>query len=658
VNGLARTSTHPGNVASEKRLVSAAGSVMSYSASIPRSGERPGVRLPPGIRPIDLAPTPGPARAYPIQVAQPRRLSPDVALSGLYEISKIVTSPQRLEIILANTVSVLSAFMCMRHGMIVILDAAGDPDIVATGGGYIPAGASPRARVPQKAIDQIAATQTALVVHDTAASPLFADLPLDRDEAGKVSYVGVPIRIDGKVVGTLSIDRPRDGAIEFRLDEDIRFLTMVANLLAQVVKMHRLVAADRATLMRDNELSRGRVEGPASALGPGAKRIVGDSEPMRALMRTISILAPTSTTVLLRGESGTGKELIAGAIHESSKRADKPYVKVNCAALSETVLESELFGHEKGAFTNAVATKPGRFELADGGTLFLDEIGEISANFQAKLLRVLQEGEFERVGGTRTIKVDVRLICATNRDLEAMVAAGTFRADLYYRVSVLPVMVPALRERPGDIGRIASTLVNRFNRENGTKLAISRDAADILSRCYFPGNVRELENCVRRAATLARGDALAASDLACVGNRCLSSTLWKGTSRPNTNYPVPQAAAHAPPAIAIPPFAEAKPMNGHVNGQLNGHANGHVNGHANGHANGAQAECGCADADARAACKSADNCASHGAGERERLIEAMEKTGWVQAKAARLLDITPRQIGYALRKHAIEIKRY
>ena len=367
---------------------------MSYSASIPRSGDRPGVRLPPGIRPLDLSPTPGPARAYPAPAQAPRRLSPDIALSGLYEISKIVTSPQRLEIILANTLKVLSAFLCMRRGTIVVLDAAGEPEIVATGGGSFPAGASARARVPQKAIDQSAATQTPLVVHDTASSPLFADVPHDQDEGGKVSFVGVPVRVDGKVVGTLSIDRPRDGEIEFRLDEDIRFLTMVANLLAQVVKMHRLVAADRDTLMRDNELTRRRMDQPAAPLGPGAKRIVGDSEPMRALMRTISVLAPTSTTVLLRGESGTGKELIAGTIHESSKRADKPLVKVNCAALSETVLESELFGHEKGAFTNAVATKPGRFELADGGTLFLDEIGEISANIQAKLLRVLQEGEF------------------------------------------------------------------------------------------------------------------------------------------------------------------------------------------------------------------------------------------------------------------------
>jgi Nif-specific regulatory protein len=226
---------------------------MNYSVNIPRSGERPLVKLPPGVRSLDLTPTPGPARIRP----EARRLSPDVALSGLYEISKIVTSPQRLEVILANTVSVLSAFLQMRHGMIVLLDGAGDPEIVATGGGWVRDDRSARPSaldlVPQKAVDQIAATQTALVVHDTAESPLFEG-PAPEADDGKVAFLGVPIRVDGKVAGTLSIDRLRGGEVAFRFDEDIRFLTMVANLLAQVVKMHRLLAADRDTLMRDNEL--------------------------------------------------------------------------------------------------------------------------------------------------------------------------------------------------------------------------------------------------------------------------------------------------------------------------------------------------------------------------------------------------------------------
>ena len=192
------------------------------------------------------------------------------------------------------------------------------------------------------------------------------------------------------------------------------------------------------------------------------------------------------------------------------------------------MLESELFGHEKGAFTGAVAQRAGRFELAHGGTLLLDEIGEISASFQAKLLRILQEGEFERVGGNRTLKVDVRLICATNKNLEQAVAKGEFRADLYYRINVIPVFLPPLRDRPGDIALLARAFVERFNAENGRKLAIASSGMEMLKRCSFPGNVRELENCVRRAATLTRGDVIGREDLSCSVGECLSSQLWTG----------------------------------------------------------------------------------------------------------------------------------
>ena len=184
----------------------------------------------------------------------------------------------------------------------------------------------------------------------------------------------------------------------------------------------------------------------------------------------------------LRGESGTGKELFARAIHDLSPRKAKPFVKLNCAALPESVLESELFGHEKGSFTGAVGQRAGRFELANGGTLLLDEIGEISASFQAKLLRILQEGEFERVGGTKTLKVDVRLVCATNKNLEEAVAKGEFRADLYYRINVVPIFLPPLRERPGDIPHLARAFVQRFNAENGRKMSISQSGLDVLCR--------------------------------------------------------------------------------------------------------------------------------------------------------------------------------
>ena len=233
--------------------------------------------------------------------------------------------------------------------------------------------------------------------------------------------------------------------------------------------------------------------------------MIGDSLALRGLLEKVAVVAKAKIAVLLRGESGTGKELVAKAIHELSPRAKRPFIKLNCAALPETVLESELFGHEKGAFTSAFNSRKGRFELADKGTLFLDEIGEISASFQAKLLRVLQEQEFERVGGNQTIKVDVRIIAATNKNLEEAVARNEFRADLYYRISVVPLLVPALRERRSDIPLLAAEFLKNFNGENGRMLTFDPSAIEVLINCDFPGNIRELENCVYRTASSGGG---------------------------------------------------------------------------------------------------------------------------------------------------------
>jgi Nif-specific regulatory protein len=379
------------------------------------------------------------------------------------------------------------------------------------------------------------------------------------------------------------------------------------------------------------------------------------------VLDTIAIVAKSNSTVLLRGESGTGKELFARAIHDLSPRKSKAFVKLNCAALPESVLESELFGHEKGAFTGAVGQRAGRFEMAHGGTLLLDEIGEISASFQAKLLRVLQEGEFERVGGNRTLKVDVRLICATNKNLEEAVTKGEFRADLYYRINVVPVFLPALRDRPGDIPLLAHAFLDRFNAENGRHLGISATAMEMLKRCYFPGNVRELENCIRRTATMAGGSAIVRDDLACASNNCLSALLWTGGGRKSPGDaiaelasgrtipaptafrpPVPAAPAAAAPA-SVGPTAYSAPQPTPAVSQPS--TVEPVRG-----------------GDGPHACEHADDGSCPALGgrltEKERLLDAMERTGWVQAKAARLLDITPRQIGYALKKYRIEMKRY
>src|SRR5512147_3078676 len=243
-------------------------------------------------------------------------------------------------------------------------------------------------------------------------------------------------------------------------------------------------------------------------------RIVGTSPALERVLAVVRKVAKSNTTVLIRGETGTGKELIAGAIHHNSLRSARNFVRVNCAALQENLLESELFGHEKGAFTGADKQRIGRFEQADGGTLFLDEIGDMSPNTQAKILRVLQEHEFERLGGTRTIKVDVRLIAATNRDLPTMVDAGAFREDLFYRLNVVTIEMPPLRERKDDIAALANFFISRFSGELKKRIdGLSPDALKLLMRYHWPGNIRELENAIERAMLLADGAHIQADDL-------------------------------------------------------------------------------------------------------------------------------------------------
>jgi Nif-specific regulatory protein len=565
----------------------------------------------------------------------------EIALTGVYEISKILTSANRLETTLSNVVNLLASFMQMRHGVIVLLDDDGVPNIVVGAGWSEESSERYRARMPRKAIGQVVATGMPFVVPNVAANPMFD--PADVEELGAkdgavVSFIGVPIRIGFKVVGTLSIDRLFDSRSATRLDFDVRFLVMIANLIGQTVELHRFVARDRERLIAESH----RLQKELAAFRPATGNvpepiagIIGNSEPMRALLAKIAVVAKSRSPVLLRGESGTGKELFARAIHDQSAVANGPFIKVNCAALPESVLESELFGHEKGAFTGAVAVRKGRFELADGGTLFLDEIGEMSPAFQAKLLRVLQESEFERVGGSRTIKVNVRLVTATNKNLEEAVVKKEFRADLYYRINVVALMLPPLRERKSDIPLLAQEFLDRFNAENDRSVAFAPGALDALSHCCFPGNVRELENCVRRTATLSEGPTIGARDLACRNAECLSSVLWQGQDgawpgQPAQQEPVPLTVLSPPagrplePVWNAPPSSEA-PSLWSTSPGLTG--------------------------------PGPTSPGAERGSERERLIEAMERTGWVQAKAARLLGLTPRQIGYALKKHDVEIKR-
>ncbi|KWV52314.1 nif-specific transcriptional activator NifA [Rhizobium altiplani] len=550
--------------------------------------------------------------------------------SELHEVSRLLAAPMRLDRRLASVAKVLPSLLPLRRGAITVSAGKEDPALsvmIETSNNAADRG------LPEGLLEHIVKSARPLIVKDIGTSALFLHEPskAPRGETAAVTFIGLPLQAEQETLGALWIDRYLHDSGAGCFDDDVRFLTMVATLLGKAIKSDReLRGSDRQVVAvgskPDEAVRKSQLEQRSKV-----DWIVGDSPALKQVLDIASAAAMTNTTVLLRGESGTGKEFFAKAIHALSPRAKKPFVKLNCAALPETLLESELFGHEKGAFTGATGQRAGRFELANGGTLLLDEIGEISAAFQAKLLRVLQEGELERLGGMKTLKVDVRLICATNKDLEMAVARGEFRADLYYRISVVPILLPPLRARSGDIPRLAQVFLDRFNEENGRSMEFAASAIDLISRCYFPGNVRELENCVRRTATLARSTTIVSCDFACQNGQCFSARLWRGDADPSTIRAVDELAKGG-----------QSPEGAHVLG----------------------AEAGREPRPIAAPVKICDpadpSCpaTSPRLTERDRLIDAMERAGWVQAKAARLLGITPRQVGYALRRHRVDVKKF
>jgi Nif-specific regulatory protein len=348
-------------------------------------------------------------------------------------------------------------------------------------------------------------TRQAVVVPDVSKDPAFQGRVFSASQR-RTAFICVPIVVNGESIGTLSVDV----AVEHSggLEQTRCLLEILASMTSQLASVRRMLRIENALLEAENDRLRAQIGGSR----PPA--MVGNSDLMRDVYARIHRVGPSDTTVLIRGESGTGKELVASALHEKSRRRDFPFVKVNCAALSENLLESELFGHEKGAFTGALQTRKGRLEEAEGGTLFLDEIGDFSPAVQVKLLRMIQEREFERVGSSLTRKADVRLIAATNRDLEQAVEDGSFRSDLYYRINVFPLALPSLRERRDDV----MTLANRFVVTYAKRMAktikrISTPAINMLTAYHWPGNVRELENCIEYAVLMAETDSIHGHDL-------------------------------------------------------------------------------------------------------------------------------------------------
>lgn len=428
-------------------------------------------------------------------------------LTTLLELNQPLSGTLNLKHSLHRVLEILERRHGVLRSMITLLNRESDLHIEASNG--IPAeGQQALYRVGEGITGRVVESGKSIVIPRVSVEPMLLNRAVKRQALKEeITYICVPILSGRQVIGALGVD------LRFKKDRDydrsVKFLLVAACLIGQAVRVERLVEAETHRLVEENihlrEELRERYD---------FSNMVGNSGGMRQVYEQIAQVTGTNTTVLIRGESGTGKELVAHAIHYNSSRAKKPFVKVSCAALPDTLIESELFGYEKGAFTGAQNRKPGRFELAEGGSLFLDEIGDLNPTTQIKLLRVIQAKEFERLGSTQTVKVNVRLVAATNKNLEKAIADGTFREDLFYRLNVYTIFIPPLRERKPDVMALSDYFLEKYNKEHGKSIKrISTPAIDMLMSYHWPGNVRELENAVERAVLVCDGNVIHAHHL-------------------------------------------------------------------------------------------------------------------------------------------------
>jgi Nif-specific regulatory protein len=530
----------------------------------------------------------------------PSRSSEKAEIAAIHEVAKILTSTQNLERALGTTLRTLQSFLGFDRAAIFRPDEATREIRMEVGAGYT-AEQRERARYVwgEGIVGKTMKTGSPIALPDVRKEPSFLDKTRAHGKMpdGPLSYISVPIRIGAETLGVLAA--VRIGRVGTQaLESDARTLSVVGCLIGQSLKLHKAIERLQEEFQRQRQEFEKTIRKTYRI-----ENIIGQSKRMQEVFAAVTSVASSRATVLLRGESGTGKEMIARAIHQGGPRAERPFVAVNCAALPETLLESELFGHRRGAFTGAVDERKGRFEEAGGGTIFLDEIGDIPLPTQVKLLRVLQERRFERLGENRSISVDVRIIAATNADLEKMVADGTFREDLYYRLNVIPIFLPPLRDRREDILPLTEHFLERFNREHGKGIAFSPDAMDLLLEYRWTGNVRELENLVERAVVMAKAAVVRAQDLP----RAIRVSPAPPATGSHGQPPSPQA-----PSPDARDFLPGAPL---------------PEGHSR-----------------------ADYLKEM---ERDELRHALEGTGWVIARAARALGWTPRQVAYKMKKFGL-----
>jgi len=497
-------------------------------------------------------------------------------ITALYEISKILGSSLNLRQNLKGVMRVLSEYLDMNRGTVALRDG-NEVTIVIAHGMTDEEVKRGRYKLGEGIIGQVAKHGSPIVIPNIGDEPLFLNKTGSRKaiNKGNIAFLCVPVKFKNEILGVLSVDRLFVKGVSF--EEDLKLLKIISSLISQSVKLHQKVEQEKQALIQEKEQLKHQLKNRYNIAN-----IIGNSDRMQEVFEAVYRVAPSKANVLLRGESGTGKELIAKAIHFMGARAKNSFIKFNCASIPEGLLESELFGHEKGAFTGAMSARKGRFELADKGTIFLDEIGDLPLPLQPKILRVIQEKEFERVGGEKTLKVDVRLIAATSRELEELVSKGRFREDLYYRLNVVPIFLPPLRERKEDIPVLTEHFLEKFNKENAKAVDINAEALHIFLNYHWPGNVRELENTIERLVVMSSDKIITSSDLP------LAMREQSINSR--------QALSSGVPLISTLEKVE-----------------------------------------------------------KTKILDALQKTGWVQAKAARLIGITSRQIGYKIKKYGINL---
>jgi len=417
----------------------------------------------------------------------------------LYEISEALNEHLDLKKALYKVLDILSSSMGMLRGTITLLHPLRDEiNIEVAHGLSRTAMQRGKYKLGEGVTGRVIQTGKAVAIPKISEEPLFLDRTASRKSKDdlQLSFICVPVKRGNQVIGAFSVDRPYDESYSLKNGE--KLMSVIATMLARHVVNLETIHLEKEHLREENKRLRNELEDRYRITD-----IIGNSNNMREVYQMITQVSISNATVLIRGESGTGKELVASSIHYNSPRSKGPFVKVNCAALPANLIESELFGHEKGSFTGAIKQKLGKFELANRGTIFLDEIGSIGLDVQANLLRVLQEKEFERVGGHKTLKADVRIITATNKNLEEALEHENFRHDLYYRLNVFPIYMPPLRERKTDILLLADHFLEKYAKENHKDIRrLSTPAIDMLMEYHWPGNVRELENCIERAALL------------------------------------------------------------------------------------------------------------------------------------------------------------